>query len=451
MTQATLFFLPRGATNLGKSLFLHRCVSTSSGLTPLAAAFNTKQQQVPKVWSRITAAEKPSGLFGIPQLTSAAGFGELKNECIGNSAAFVDEAIDPNRTRIVARVFDDLSDELCRVADMSEFVRLAHPDPAFASAAEDACITVSGLVEQLNTHLGLYDALNKVVCEGDGYAETDVDKHVARLFLLDFQQCGIHLDDDSRKMVVKLNDRILQVGQQFAAGTHQPRAIKKSVLPENVRDQFHVDGEHIILNGLHVDSASDLVREAAYKIYYWDEPEQEKLLSELLSSRHHLARLCGYDTFASRAMVESLASDPETVGKFLSKLSRDLKTRVTDDYATMFNMKKHVNPLAKSLEVWDVPYFSNIAKSNWFSVDTAKISEYFSLGVCMEGLNTIFKALYSVELQMETPREGEIWHKDVYKIAVRDLAANGETLGYIFCDFFTRPGKPFQDCHFTIR
>ena len=43
--------------------------------------------------------------------------------------------------------------------------------------------------------------------------------------------------------------------------------------------------------------------------------EQEKLLSELLSSRHHLARLCGYETFGHRATAESLASDPETVAK----------------------------------------------------------------------------------------------------------------------------------------
>ena len=169
----------------------------------------------------------------------------------------MDEATSAGRTRLVARVFDDLSDELCRVADMSEFVRLAHPNVNFAAAAEDACITISGLVEQLNTHVGLYEvdissitirlpihvhcanclfevhclkqivfdfqALARVVNEGDSFPETDVDRHVARLFLLDFLQSGIHLDDEARKMVVRLNDRILQVGQQFAAGAHQGR------------------------------------------------------------------------------------------------------------------------------------------------------------------------------------------------------------------------------------
>lgn len=45
-------------------------------------------------------------------------------------------------------IFDELSDTLCQVADLAEFVRIAHPQPHFASAAEEACISVSGVVEK---------------------------------------------------------------------------------------------------------------------------------------------------------------------------------------------------------------------------------------------------------------------------------------------------------------
>lgn len=116
----------------------------------------------------------------------------------------------------------------------------------------------------------------------------------------------------------------------------------------------------------------------------------------------------------------------------------------------MFNMKKHSNPLATCLEVWDLPYFSNKAKSTWFSLDADKISEYFSLGVCMEGLNCLFRDLFNVRLDIDSVDEGELWHTDVYKLAVKDDRTD-EELGLIYCDFFSRAGKPHQDCHFTIR
>ena len=39
---------------------------------------------------------------------------------------------------------------------------------------------------------------------------------------------------------------------------------------------------------------------------------------------------------------------------------------------------------------------------------------------------------------------------DVYKLSVEDMDS-GEELGLIYCDFYARSGKPFQDCHFTIK
>ena len=51
-------------------------------------------------------------------------------------------------TVIVFQVFDDLSDALCRVADMADFVRVAHPDTKYRKAADEACLAVSSIVQQ---------------------------------------------------------------------------------------------------------------------------------------------------------------------------------------------------------------------------------------------------------------------------------------------------------------
>ena len=58
----------------------------------------------------------------------------------------------------------------------------------------------------------------------------------------------------------------------------------KSSLPENIRDQFHISGDHILLNGLHADSPNDVVREAAYKIYYHHNAEQGGMVEEKINA-----------------------------------------------------------------------------------------------------------------------------------------------------------------------
>jgi len=159
----------------------------------------------------------------------------LKENVIHKSDELINEAISTNRSRKIVQIFDELSDSLCKVADLAEFIRLAHPNRIYTTAAENACISVSGVVEKLNTHKKLYKALSSVNENGDTYNTTDIDKHVGQLFLFDFEQCGIHLSEKDRKTVVYLNNCILQLGQKFMAGTVQPRSVSKNMLPESIR------------------------------------------------------------------------------------------------------------------------------------------------------------------------------------------------------------------------
>ena len=58
------------------------------------------------------------GLFGIPELRDPSGFYLLQNYAEQEVESFVEEAFSPNRKRKMVQIFDDMSDSLCKVADM---------------------------------------------------------------------------------------------------------------------------------------------------------------------------------------------------------------------------------------------------------------------------------------------------------------------------------------------
>lgn len=206
----------------------------------------------------------------------------------------------------MVEIFDDLSNSLCLVADLAEFVRVGHPELRFQQAAEQTSVFISAEVERLNTNLELYVALREVVETGRDVAPTtDLDNFVASLFLFDFEQSGIHLDEEKRKEVVKLNESILHVGSYFVNNTNQPRTVPRSKLPEEVRDCFSQDGDSCIVNSLYPESENELLREAAYRIYLFPDDHQENLLRQLLLARKHLANLCGFRSYAHRAVKVS--------------------------------------------------------------------------------------------------------------------------------------------------
>lgn len=98
---------------------------------------------------------------------------------------------------------------------------------------------------------------------------------------------------------------------------------------------------------------------------------------------------------------------------------------------------------------WDTAYFISMAKKTWLNTSTNDFAPYFSLGSCMDGLNYLVQALYGIRLESVPVLHGEVWAQNIHKLAVIDK--DETTLGYIYCDFFERKGKPNQDCHFAIR
>uniref|UniRef100_A0A672NKM2 Mitochondrial intermediate peptidase n=1 Tax=Sinocyclocheilus grahami TaxID=75366 RepID=A0A672NKM2_SINGR len=379
-----------------------RSVNTWSAV---GAAFNVQHQ-------RLEPLQKNVGLFGVPELSGPAGFQMAQHQALREAEFLVHKACTHPPGAVTVETFDQLSDSLCRVADLADFIKVAHPDAAFREAAERTCVEIGTLVEILNTNVDLCQSLKNLLGNEAVLATLDSDtRRVAELFMFDFEISGIHLDESKRSKAVALNVKLLDLYHEFLSGSQLPNAIDKQVLPEHIRHCFSIDGNRVQIGGLHADSPNELVREAAYKIFLYPNTSLLLCLDELLACRHELATLVGYESFAHRALKGTMAKTPENVMKFLRLLTEKLSDR--------------------------------------FNIDPSVYSPYFSLGACMEGLNRLFMQLLGVYFQAEQPKMGELWSEDVRKLAV--VHETEGLLGYIYCDFFRRPDKPHQDCHFTIR
>ncbi|XP_064906267.1 mitochondrial intermediate peptidase isoform X1 [Columba livia] len=448
-----------------------RAVSTS--WCPVGAAFDAKQQPQ-QLRGRAAGRETVSGgtgraccgreaalaagslglallgLFGVPELSCPEGFQEAQDKALQESEQLVQKACSTPPGPETVMIFDQLSDALCRVADLADFVKIAHPDFAFREAAEEACRNIGTMVEKLNTDVELCQSLRRLLADEVVMSSLDPEtRRVAELFMFDFEISGIHLDEEKRKKAVNLNVRILDLCNEFLTGAHLPNKIDKHVLPEHIRYNFTAKGNYLQVAGLHADCPDDLVREAAYKIFLYPNAEQLTRLEDLLASRNSLAQLVGYDTFAHRALQGTMAKNPETVTQFLERLSDQLSKRTQKDFEMMTKMKMKLNPQNSKLMPWDHPYYSGVLRAERYNIDPGLYCPFFSLGACMEGLNSLFSQLLGISLYAEQTQKGEVWSEDVRKLAV--VHETEGLLGYIYCDFFQRPDKPHQDCHFTVR
>uniref|UniRef100_A0A8C3X4U4 Mitochondrial intermediate peptidase n=1 Tax=Catagonus wagneri TaxID=51154 RepID=A0A8C3X4U4_9CETA len=427
---------------LGVRLGVRR-VSTS--WSPVGAAFNVRPQG-----RLLDLFGERQGLFGVPELSAPEGFRVAQDRALRRTEQLVARACSLPPGPQTVLIFDELSDALCRVADLADFVKIAHPEAAFREAAEEACRSIGTAVEKLNTNVELYQSLRKLLADKSLVDSLDPEtRRVAELFMFDFEISGIHLDNGKRRRAVDLNVKILDLSSAFLLGTNLPVRVEKRLLPERLWPHFEAAGGHVVVDGLRAEAPDDLVREAAYKIFLYPNAGQLKCLEELLRDRDALAKLVGYRTHSHRALQGTMARTPETVMQFLEKLSDKLSERTVRDFEMMRAMKMKLNPQNSELMPWDPPYYSGVVRAERCSIEPSGYSPFFSLGACMEGLDVLFGSLLGISLHVEQPARGEVWAEDVRKLAV--VHESEGLLGYIYCDFFQRADKPHQDCHFTIR
>lgn len=411
------------------------------------------------------------GLFQNRYLTHASGFHDFTQATLQrcrNLVAKVVAASSVEDYKSIPRDMDRLSDSLCRVLDVAEFVRATHPSASFQKAAGDAFSTLFEYMNILNTSTGLNSQLRKAVASPEiTSAWGEEEKIVARNLLKDFSKSAIDLPQKQRERFVELSSTISQLGTTFL----------QRMAPANSTLTFNIDRlkgmDPLILKKIASRSGKALlptassesmaalraveeeeVRREIYIAGRMASDNQIRILEKFLQLRAEVAALSGYQSYAEMNLSDKMAQSPGAVKSFLSALSADNSSHVKKELDEMLILKRRTSTASDSaveIKAWDRDYYrARLAVTLRSKSRRADfVSAYFSLGTVMQGLSRLFSRLYGVRFVPRETSPGETWNADVRRLDVLD-----ETEGHIavvYCDLFAREGKSPNPTHFTVR
>ncbi len=440
-------------------------ISSRSDNALLREVFNQKDL------SKATATCR-SGLIGNTLLTTPKGFQKFAETSVIQCKKLVERTLAASTAeeyKAIPRDLDRLSDLLCRVIDLSDFVRSIHPGTDVAAAASAAYSLMFQYMNELNTTTGLNKQLQKAWGMPEVRSQwNEEEKMVAILLMRDFAKSGPHLPDKQRQQFVSLSNEIVQLGNDFVnqmdhAKDHVSFSARQldGLDPTLIQSLKYRQSAQIPVSSRWSKMVLHSVKDPATRrdMYMAERSASKKTiatLEKLLLRRAELAKLTGFDSFAHMALAEKMAKTPEAVNNFLESINANNKSHVQKELSTLLELRRKLDSGATELDPWDHNYLramhDRIEGASGPRTSKSRLQEsarsYFSLGHVMQGLSSLFDSLYGVRLVPKEAAQGEIWHPDVRRLDV--YTDKQEHIATMYCDLFSRPGKQSHPAHFTL-
>lgn len=390
-------------------------------------------------------------------------FHKLTVAGIETSVAYVNQVIDQylkNITQIqpAKRTFnntvlpyDDLFDEIVSISSPLYLMGSVHPDSSLRNASLKANVTVSRYVTDLMMNESLYKAMQDYSKTPEAVSLTGYKKKYLDEVLRKFERNGFALPADQRELLKDYQNKINETGTLFNSNIAAYDDFlmvgedEVAALPDQYKTTYRTSNGKYKINLSYPSylpfmkkSTSDQARKELFIKYHNKAAETNaKVLQDMISYRHKMAKLLGYPTFAKYQIEERMAKTPETVWTFEKTMMEKVKEKARADYEELLEIKSKTTGKKETIvEPWEVSFYTNILMEEKYSVNEAELKEYFELNNVLDGLFKITQQLF--ELKYEEVKDASIWHPDVRKFKV---LKNNQTIGYFYLDLHPRPNK----------
>ena len=168
----------------------------------------------------------------------------------------------------------------------------------------------------------------------------------------------------------------------------------------------------------------------------WD---NAPVIENTVRLRAEKAKLLGFDNYADYSIANKMVDSPQQVIDFLNDLGKRAKPSAEKDYAELEAFATGEAEIkVKSLEPWDVSYYSNQLKKKLYDFSEQDLKPYFPASIGIPGLFEVTGKLFGIDIT--EVKDADVWHEDVSLYKISDKSS-GELRGAFYMDNYARNGK----------
>jgi thimet oligopeptidase len=366
-------------------------------------------------------------------------------------------SLDPqSHGQAVLEAYDEVTIALGGSASRASLAREVHPDAKMRDAARDCEQRIDALQVSVAQDPAVYAALSAV----DLSTADAATRHWMERTLLEFRRAGVDRDEPTRQKVKALNDELMKLGQLF--GRNISEDVRKveldpkelAGLPEDYV-KAHPVGPNgkVTITSNYPDyipfmryATSSKAREKVWRMYRQRaHPQNQQVLSDLLTRRHELATLLGYPNWAAYATQTKMTRNEAAAAEFIQKVEQLTVAPARREYQILLARKQQDDPKAKTLEPWDQDYYEDRYKAEQFGFDSQALRPWLEYGQMKKGVMDITAELFGITYV--PVKDAPVWHPEV---EVYDVVEGQALLGRIYLDMHPRDDKYKHAAQFDL-
>lgn len=354
---------------------------------------------------------------------------------------------------------EDMAHELGRAWSPIGHLHSVSGEDGWREAYNECLALLTEHITALGQNVALKDAFERVADSLDD-AAGDAEKRIVLNALRDFRLAGVDLPEeqksayrDARQELAAKQAKFEQNVQDATDAWHFDVADEKQLagIPDQALERARRDAEEAGAEGwrfrldfptyqavvTHADDRE--LRHCFYRAWATrasDEgrhPEWDNTgtIEDILSLRHRVAGLVGFDNFADYSLATKMADNAAEVIDFLRELAERSRATAMKELAAL------KDTATEPVEAWDIAYLSELVRESRYAISDERLRPYFPVERVAEGLFNLASRLYRIQVERVDDVAG--WHDTVRYYSVADQ--DGRQLGGFYADLYARSGK----------